>query len=85
LFENDNNSITYKTMLDQQTTITELKAVYAKSFSINGVIQNLEYPRYDNPYVENGIVERKADTITYIFDSKSLRLNYQANTREVDD
>lgn len=61
---------------------TALKAIYDQSFTVNGVKQNLQYDRYESPYVQNGKTERKAKEIVFSFNLKKLSLNYEDNRRE---
>ncbi|MCG8311343.1 MAG: hypothetical protein MI975_28400 [Cytophagales bacterium] len=55
----------------------ELK--FAEDFKINGVPVDTDYPRYDSPYVR---AEMKDKTITYSFNGKSLRLDFENSVRE---
>ena len=54
---------------------------YGEYFKLDGKIVNTDYARYENCYVNNGKVERKADTIELSFNGKSLTLNYNEGTR----
>ena len=54
---------------------------YGEYFKLDGKIVNTDYARYENCYVKNGKVERKADTIELSFNGKSLTLNYNEGTR----
>jgi hypothetical protein len=84
-FDEINNAITYTTVLDSDTLETTLNAIYDTSFSVNNVVQNLEYARYENNYVPFGTTFRKADTISYSFGGYTLSINYNTNTRIVGD
>jgi len=68
---------------DYLTSGTTLSATYDSSFSVNGIVQNLDYDRFESPYVENGKVTRKAPEIVLSFGGNSLSLNYEDNERSV--
>lgn len=59
-----------------------LKATYDKSFLVNGVSEDLQYARYESPYVEGGKLGRKASAITFAFAGKRLALDLQNLKRE---
>ena len=54
---------------------------YNSHFKINGETVDTDYARYESDYVD-GAVERKADTIAFTFNGKSLVLNYKEGRRE---
>ena len=58
----------------------ELEVSYDAWFKVNGEHVDMDYARYESPYVE-GAVERKAEVITLRFNGKTLELNYKAGTR----
>ncbi len=59
-----------------------LELNYQGDFSIDGQIQDLEYPRFDAPYVK---APRKPDVIRFEHDGHSLLLDFYGNRREIDD
>jgi hypothetical protein len=67
--------------LSYQSNGHAYKAVYAKSFSVDSAVQNLQYQRYESSYVADGQTERKPKEISLSFLSHQLNLSYQANTR----
>jgi hypothetical protein len=77
------HAVTYQTILNGTTTLSTLKAVYATSFSVNQQILDLEYLRFEGPYVQSAGIQRKPDTIIFDFNGKRLTLNYQNLTRSV--
>ena len=80
-FNKTTNTLTYTSVLRNQITSSILSATYGESFKINGVIQNLEYQRFESDYVLNQMIERKASDIIFQYDQLSLHLNYQDNIR----
>jgi len=46
---------------------------------LNGDLVNIDYPRYDSPYVH---AEKKDNSITYKFNGKSLHLDFENMIRE---
>jgi hypothetical protein len=58
----------------------ELEVSYDAWFKVNGENVDMDYARYESPYVD-GAVERKAEVITLRFNGKTLELNYKAGTR----
>jgi hypothetical protein len=82
-YDETNHSIVYETVLNNETTASELVAIYDTSFSVNGMIKDLEYQRYENEYVKNGVINRKPDEIEFSFNGKSLLLNFVNHTRTV--
>ena len=63
------------------TSDKELEAEYGFHFICNGQNVELEYDRFDNPYVEEA-VQRKAEIISFRFDGHELTLNFEEGTRE---
>ena len=61
---------------------TSLQATYNQSFLVNGVSEDLQYARYESPYVEGGKLARKASNITFAFGGKSLTLDFDHLKRE---
>ncbi len=55
---------------------------YDEHFKINGETVDTNYERYENDYVVNGVVERKAEEIELSFNGKTLLLNYKEGIRE---
>ena len=58
-----------------------LEAKYDTYFRSNGQDVEVEYARFDNPYVEEP-VERKAEVISFCFGGHELTLNFEEGTRE---
>ena len=84
-FDAETGALEYHTLLDQGSAISMLAATYASGFTIDGVAQDLDYHRYDNPYVTGGFTTRKPGVITFAFAGKTLTLDYQNNLREIGD
>ncbi|MDP2425117.1 MAG: hypothetical protein U1C51_05315 [Candidatus Izemoplasmatales bacterium] len=82
-FDATTGQIVYSSTLYNQTNTTVLQAIYGVSFHIDSQLQDLEYGRYQNKYVPNGFTARKPSVITYVYDGKSVTLNYVDNTRVV--
>lgn len=82
-FDENRQELMYTTRLYNGNQTTTLKATFGKSFYVNDVLQDLEYPRYQNTYVPNGSIARKPTQIQYQFQGKSVTLHYQNNTRVV--
>lgn len=58
-----------------------LSLAYKGDFKIDGVIQNLEYKRFDSPYIT---AEREADSFYFTYNNKTLSLDYINSTRSYD-
>jgi hypothetical protein len=58
----------------------ELSLEFQGDFSIDGAVQDLQYPRYDSPYVQ---APRKPETITFEHEGYSLQLDFYGLRREV--
>ncbi|MBK7730926.1 MAG: hypothetical protein IPJ33_21130 [Gammaproteobacteria bacterium] len=58
----------------------ELELQYQGEFRIDYVPRDLEYPRFDSPYVQ---APRKPETITITHDEKSLHLDFYGLKREM--
>ena len=84
-FEADTGALSYASVLDGSTDLTELRAVYAEGFYLDDVIQNLQYARYENPYVTGGLTARKAGILSFTYLNKTLTLDYENNIRTVGD
>jgi len=56
-----------------------LDLTFGESFSIDDQLVDLDYPRYDSPYVQ---AKKKDKTITYSFNEKSLHLDFENLVRE---
>ena len=77
------NSFTFQDLTVQYTTADKAFDVkYDTYFKCNGTDVDVEYDRFDNPYVSQP-VERKAEVITFSFGGKTLELNYKEGTRVV--
>ena len=77
------NSVTFQDLTVQYTTGDKSFDVkYDTYFKCNGTDVDVEYDRFDNPYVPQA-VERKAEIITFSFGGKTLELNYKEGTRVV--
>ena len=59
----------------------KLDLQYQGDFSVDGEKQDLDYPRFDSPYVK---APRKPDVIRFEHDGKSLLLDFYGLKREVD-
>ena len=59
----------------------QFEVKYNEYFKLNGELVDTEYARYESAYVD-GKVERKAEVIRYVFNGKTLVLNYKEGTRE---
>ena len=58
-----------------------LELQYQGNFSVDGQIQDLEYPRFDAPYVT---APRKPDVLRFEHDGHTLLLDFYGHRREVD-
>ena len=77
------NSCTFQELTVQYTTGDKaLDVKYDTYFKCNGVDVDVEYDRFDNPYVPQAVA-RKAEVITFCFGGKTLELNYKEGTRVV--
>ncbi|MDI6452666.1 hypothetical protein [Peloplasma aerotolerans] len=84
-YDQTTHTLSYSTILNNESTLTELIAIFDTSFSVNGHIRNLEYQRYESNYVNDGIINRKPDEIEFLFNGKSLFLDYSNHIRTVGD
>jgi len=82
-FDETLHTLTYETILNGNTTLSTLEARYDHSFKINGITLDLEYARYENPYVTNGLIERKPSIITYAFNRHQVTLDFNGLRREI--
>ncbi|NCA67099.1 MAG: hypothetical protein EOM87_03430 [Clostridia bacterium] len=62
-----NNNLAYTSATKQ------LSLAYKGDFMINGVAQNLEYKRFDSPYI---VAEREADIMEFSYNGFTLTLDY---------
>ena len=75
------NSYTFEDMAVNYTSNAKhFDVKYNDYFKLNGEVVDTDYARYENAYVEEK-VERKAETIRYAFNGKTLVLNYKEGTR----
>ena len=58
----------------------ELVLEYQGEFTIDGEVQNLDYPRFDSPYAQ---VPRKPESMSFAFKGQSLYLDFYNQKREV--
>ncbi|HAE23240.1 MAG TPA: hypothetical protein DCG47_13105, partial [Spirochaetaceae bacterium] len=70
------NALDYQSVLDGEDTPSRLRAEYGVSFSVDGETQDLDYGRYENPYVPGGYVERKAGTLRFEHKGAALSLDF---------
>jgi hypothetical protein len=77
--------LSYGTALDGDAAPTLLEATYDESFAIDGIVQDLQYARFESDYVANGSIARKADEIVFAYGGHTLTLNYAQNVRSEDD
>ena len=76
------NAVHYEAgKLVYETGNRKLELRYQGDFSIDGEVQDLEYPRFDAPYVQ---APRKPDVIRFEHDGKTLLLDFYGQRREVD-
>lgn len=57
----------------------EYELEFGQEFKLDGKIVDVNYPRYDSPYAN---AEKKDKSITYSFNAKSLRLEFENMIRE---
>lgn len=81
-FDSERNALEYASVLDGEDTPSRLRAAYALSFAVDGVTQDLEYGRYENPYVPGGYTARKAGLLRFEHEGASLSLNFARGIRE---
>jgi hypothetical protein len=84
-FDDEKGELAYATVLNGQIEASELSAHYDGFFSIDGELVDLDYARYESPYVRNQVIARKSDELIFAFDGKSLTLNYSMNLRMLGD
>ncbi|MCB1690842.1 MAG: hypothetical protein KDI33_20255 [Halioglobus sp.] len=70
----DNGKLTYHS----GERLLELR--FQGEFQIDGIVQDLEYPRFDSPYAQ---AQRKPDNITIRYQGESLLLDFYNGRREV--
>lgn len=71
-----------KMKLTYEANGTKSALEFDKEFLVDGEVMDLEYDRYDSPYI---IAKRKADTLKFEYNSKSLELDFYNMTRVVSD
>jgi hypothetical protein len=82
LFEESDDTVLYETILNGNTAQTQLSASYqSETFALNDIVEDLQYDRYESPYVEDGCIVRKAPVLIYAFGGRKLTLDYENNTR----
>jgi hypothetical protein len=75
------NPVSYEGgVLTYQSGERLLELRYQGDFQIDGIVQDLEYPRFDSPYAQ---VQRKPDSITIRYQGESLFLDFYNGRREV--
>lgn len=74
IFDEKKMALKYKS----KNNILELK--FNKDFKLNNVVQNLEYDRFDSPYIK---ATRKDKTFTFKYNEKELFLDFENNIREI--
>ncbi|MDD3113428.1 MAG: hypothetical protein PHP61_04840 [Candidatus Izemoplasmatales bacterium] len=84
-FDPDAGKISYSTILNGDVTLSQLEATYDTSFEKNGTLVDLDYERFESPYVKGGTILRKANSIVFVFGGESLTLNYLENQRLIGD
>ncbi len=77
--------LSYRTTLDGEAAATLLEATYDESFTVDGVVQDFQYARFESEYVENGSIARKAEELVFAYGGHTLTLNYAQNVRSEDD
>lgn len=82
IYDEENHEVSYSTALYMETNQTSLKANMQGSFWVNAVLMDLEYDRFDSPYV-NGSIARKPESILFRFGGYELHLNYEQKSRVV--
>lgn len=75
-----NNNITYDgaNNLVYNSNGKQMSLTYKGNFEINGTRQDLEYKRFESPYIT---ALREADIMEFAFNNNTLSLNYAAATR----
>lgn len=71
----DENSLS----LSYSSRDSDYELVFGEDFILNREKVDIDYPRYDSPYVK---AEKKDKTITYKFNGKSLHLDFEKMLRE---
>jgi hypothetical protein len=82
-YDINTHQLTYMTKLNGDSSLTTMIATFGQSFTINGSPEDLEYKRFDNPYVVSGGIDRKPEVITFSFNGHTLSLDYINNTRTI--
>lgn len=77
------NQVTYQTVLNGTSQVSTLTARFDHAFIVNGVELDLNYARYENPYVYGGIIQRKPNEIIYDFNGHRLTLNFNGMIRSI--
>jgi hypothetical protein len=77
-----NNSMDFdleKLELNYQSNSNKYNLVFNGDFLVNGKPTDMQYDRYDSPYIH---AKKKADKLTFKFNGKSLHLDYKNGIRE---
>ncbi|MEM9144010.1 MAG: hypothetical protein AAGA86_13555 [Bacteroidota bacterium] len=72
-----NNKVVFDTnglKLNYGSNNKDLELVFGEDFKVNGHVVNTEYMRYDSPYIK---AERKAKTLTFKHNNKTLFLDFE--------
>ncbi len=83
-YDVENRTLSYTTRLNGDSTPSELRARYSGEFFINQVPVNLQYNRFEGPYIPAGSGQREAEEYTFAFNGHRLTLNYSRGTRTVE-
>lgn len=84
-FDDEAKTVTYSTILDGEVEESELEALYATAFKVNGSTIDLDYERFESPYVKDGVILRKPGSVIFTFAGESLTINYADNQRLIGD
>lgn len=84
-YDETSHTLSYATTLYGETSPSTLLATYDGDFVINDTIEDLQYQRFESPYVDSGIVDRKAGQIYFTFNDKGLLLDYDNLVRTITD
>jgi hypothetical protein len=75
------NSFTFdvsKLVLNYQSKEKQFQLTFKSGFLVNGKVMDTNYSRFDSPYIK---AEKKAETLTFKFNGKSLFLDYYGMKR----
>lgn len=59
----------------------ELSVKFKGNFTIDGVVQDLEYKRFESEYI---VADRESDEFVFFYKGRTLTINYPENTRVYD-